>query len=82
MQIVMMVVDVINVAHTAGFATFAGTIPAELEGTLLRNGPGLLEIGGTALPQPLDGDGMVKLSAAVHAVVLLEAVKQARTSCW
>lgn len=36
-----------------------GTIPAELEGTLLRNGPGLLEVGGTKLAQPLDGDGMI-----------------------
>ena len=40
--------------------TLAGTIPAELEGTLLRNGPGLLEIGGKPLSQPLDGDGMVR----------------------
>jgi all-trans-8'-apo-beta-carotenal 15,15'-oxygenase len=36
-----------------------GVIPAELEGTLFRNGPGLLEIGGTKLNQPFDGDGMV-----------------------
>ena len=35
-----------------------GELPAELSGTLLRNGPGLLEIGGKALTQPLDGDGM------------------------
>lgn len=39
---------------------FAGSIPAELEGTLLRNGPGLLEVGGKTLAQPLDGDGMVR----------------------
>ena len=36
-----------------------GELPKELEGTLLRNGPGLLEIGGKPLTQPLDGDGMV-----------------------
>jgi all-trans-8'-apo-beta-carotenal 15,15'-oxygenase len=30
-----------------------------LEGTLFRNGPGLLEIGGVKLNQPFDGDGMV-----------------------
>eukprot|EP00884_Botryococcus_braunii_P006857 jgi/Botrbrau1/16172/Bobra.0272s0007.1 len=36
-----------------------GEIPKELEGTLLRNGPGLFEVGGKSLPQPLDGDGMV-----------------------
>ena len=36
-----------------------GAIPPELEGTLFRNGPGLLEIGGTKLNQPFDGDGVV-----------------------
>ena len=36
-----------------------GTIPPELEGTLFRNGPGLLDIGGKALNQPFDGDGML-----------------------
>ena len=34
-------------------------MPAELRGTLLRNGPGQLEIFGTALNQPFDGDGMI-----------------------
>lgn len=37
----------------------AGEIPKELSGTLLRNGPGLFEIGGRPISQPLDGDGMV-----------------------
>ncbi len=36
-----------------------GAIPADLRGTLFRNGPGLLEIGGIKLDQPFDGDGMV-----------------------
>ncbi|KAK9808770.1 hypothetical protein WJX72_003249 [[Myrmecia] bisecta] len=36
-----------------------GEIPKELRGTLLRNGPGLLEVGGHKLPQPFDGDGLV-----------------------
>lgn len=36
-----------------------GTIPAELSGSYLRNGPGLLEVGGTKIPQPFDGDGMI-----------------------
>lgn len=40
-----------------------GSIPAELEGTLLRNGPGLFEIGGTQIPQPFDGDGMLGIFA-------------------
>jgi all-trans-8'-apo-beta-carotenal 15,15'-oxygenase len=34
-----------------------GEIPKELKGTLLRNGPGLFEIGGKKIPQPFDGDG-------------------------
>ena len=36
-----------------------GEIPAELEGTLLRNGPGLLDINGTPVRHLFDGDGMV-----------------------
>ncbi len=36
-----------------------GEIPQQLQGTLFRNGPGLLEIGGVALKHPFDGDGMV-----------------------
>lgn len=41
------------------FLFLTGELPKELAGTLLRNGPGLLEIGGKPLTQPLDGDGMV-----------------------
>jgi all-trans-8'-apo-beta-carotenal 15,15'-oxygenase len=36
-----------------------GEIPKQLEGTLFRNGPGLLDIGGTPIGHPFDGDGMV-----------------------
>mmetsp|Transcript_3058 Transcript_3058/g.7653 ORF Transcript_3058/g.7653 Transcript_3058/m.7653 type:complete len:602 (-) Transcript_3058:720-2525(-) len=36
-----------------------GKIPEGLRGTLLRNGPGLFEVGSTKVPQPFDGDGMV-----------------------
>ena len=36
-----------------------GQIPAELSGTLFRNGPGLLDIGETAIHHPFDGDGMI-----------------------
>jgi all-trans-8'-apo-beta-carotenal 15,15'-oxygenase len=36
-----------------------GTIPAELEGTLYRNGPGRLERGGQWVHHPFDGDGMI-----------------------
>jgi all-trans-8'-apo-beta-carotenal 15,15'-oxygenase len=36
-----------------------GQIPAELEGTLFRNGPGLLDIHGQRVQHPFDGDGMI-----------------------
>jgi all-trans-8'-apo-beta-carotenal 15,15'-oxygenase len=36
-----------------------GTIPAELCGTLYRNGPGRLERGGQWVHHPFDGDGMI-----------------------
>ena len=46
------------VRHTV-VALTQGNVPAELEGTLLRNGPGLFEIGERKISQPLDGDGQV-----------------------
>ncbi|MBL1175928.1 carotenoid oxygenase family protein [Pantanalinema sp. GBBB05] len=36
-----------------------GEIPAGLQGTLFRNGPGLLDINGQSLQHPFDGDGMI-----------------------
>ncbi|HEY9666380.1 MAG TPA: carotenoid oxygenase family protein [Coleofasciculaceae cyanobacterium] len=36
-----------------------GEIPPELNGTLFRNGPGLLDIFGRPIHHPFDGDGMV-----------------------
>ncbi|KAA1419329.1 carotenoid oxygenase family protein [Nocardioides humilatus] len=36
-----------------------GTIPAELEGTLYRIGPGKLQVGTTLLDNIFDGDGMI-----------------------
>ena len=36
-----------------------GEIPQELSGTLYRNGPGLLDVHGTPLQHPFDGDGMI-----------------------
>ncbi|MEB3335880.1 MAG: carotenoid oxygenase family protein [Leptolyngbyaceae bacterium] len=36
-----------------------GQIPLELQGTLFRNGPGLLDINGERIHHPFDGDGMV-----------------------
>ncbi|MDY6938510.1 MAG: carotenoid oxygenase family protein [Cyanobacteriota bacterium] len=36
-----------------------GEIPTQLEGTLFRNGPGLLEVAGQPLHHPFDGDGMI-----------------------
>jgi all-trans-8'-apo-beta-carotenal 15,15'-oxygenase len=40
-----------------------GEIPAALEGTLFRNGPGLLDIGGQRIHHPFDGDGMISAIA-------------------
>ncbi|NJM65678.1 MAG: Apocarotenoid-15,15'-oxygenase [Acaryochloris sp. RU_4_1] len=40
-------------------ADIEGTIPPDLQGTLFRNGPGLLDINGTPLKHPFDGDGMI-----------------------
>ncbi|NMG18581.1 carotenoid oxygenase family protein [Brasilonema bromeliae] len=36
-----------------------GEIPQELQGTLFRNGPGLLDIKGQRIHHPFDGDGMI-----------------------
>ena len=36
-----------------------GEIPPELNGTLFRNGPGLLDINGENIHHPFDGDGMI-----------------------
>ena len=36
-----------------------GEIPPELQGTLFRNGPGLLDVNGQRIHHPFDGDGMI-----------------------
>ncbi len=36
-----------------------GQIPPELNGTLFRNGPGLMDINGQPIAHPFDGDGMI-----------------------
>lgn len=36
-----------------------GEIPLELNGTLFRNGPGLLDVNGQGIHHPWDGDGMI-----------------------
>ncbi len=36
-----------------------GQIPQELQGTLFRNGPGLLDVNGQRIHHPFDGDGMI-----------------------
>lgn len=40
-----------------------GEIPAELSGTVFRNGPGLTDINGYRLRHPFDGDGMISSMA-------------------
>ncbi len=39
--------------------TLSGSVPKALNGTLFRNGPGLLDINGIPVQHPFDGDGMV-----------------------
>lgn len=45
--------------HDYWITDIEGTLPAELEGTLFRNGPGLLDIHGYPVKHPFDGDGMI-----------------------
>ena len=40
-----------------------GEIPPELNGTLFRNGPGLLDVNGQHIHHPFDGDGMISAIA-------------------
>lgn len=42
-----------------GIEEIEGEIPRELSGTLYRNGPGFLDVYGTPLQHPFDGDGMI-----------------------
>jgi all-trans-8'-apo-beta-carotenal 15,15'-oxygenase len=36
-----------------------GELPKSLQGTLFRNGPGLLDVNGDRYGHPFDGDGMI-----------------------
>jgi all-trans-8'-apo-beta-carotenal 15,15'-oxygenase len=47
------------VEHSYWIDEIDGQIPSDLQGTLFRNGPGLLDIGGQAYGHPFDGDGMI-----------------------
>jgi all-trans-8'-apo-beta-carotenal 15,15'-oxygenase len=49
----------LNTEYSYTIENIDGEIPAELEGTLFRNGPGKLDVNGTPLQHPFDGDGMV-----------------------
>ncbi|MBD2462386.1 carotenoid oxygenase family protein [Oscillatoria sp. FACHB-1407] len=40
-----------------------GEIPTDLQGTLFRNGPGLLDVNGQRIHHPFDGDGMISAIA-------------------
>ncbi|MBD2357605.1 carotenoid oxygenase family protein [Tolypothrix sp. FACHB-123] len=43
-----------------------GEIPPELQGTLFRNGPGLLDVNGQRIHHPFDGDGMISRISFVN----------------
>ncbi len=47
------------VEHACWIDEVEGSIPADLHGTLFRNGPGLLDVAGMPVHHPFDGDGMV-----------------------
>jgi len=46
-----------------------GQVPLELEGTFIRNGPGLVDVFGTPLAHPIDGDGMLVTLTFVNGKV-------------
>ena len=46
-----------------------GTVPADLEGTFFRNGPGRQRIGGTPYGHWFDGDGMIARFSFVEGAV-------------
>nr|CCE21337.1 putative beta-carotenoid oxygenase [Suberites domuncula] len=54
-------------------ADIEGSVPLDLKGTFLRNGPGLLEVYGTKLKHPIDGDGMVVALTFIEGRVHLRA---------
>lgn len=55
--------------HTYTVDTVEGALPADLRGTLYRNGPGKLEAGGTRLEHLFDGDGMMSMFSMSDGVV-------------
>jgi len=50
-----------------------GTIPPELQGTFIRNGPGLMEVFGSPLRHPIDGDGLVATLTFENGVASFQA---------
>lgn len=44
--------------HEGWLSDVSGRVPPELSGTLFRNGPGLLDVGGQPVMHPFDGDGL------------------------
>lgn len=49
----------LHTEHEYWITDIEGEIPADLEGTLFRNGPGRLDINGQPFHHPFDGDGMI-----------------------
>ena len=58
-----------------------GTVPAELSGTLYRNGPGRLERDGHRVHHPFDGDGMIAAMRFENGAVSLSN-RFVRTEGW
>jgi len=63
-----------------------GQIPPELQGTLFRNGPGLLEVNGQRIHHPFDGDGMISAIAfrdgRAHFQTALSAPQHKKNKGW
>ena len=50
-----------------------GNIPLEIQGKFYRNGPGLLDVYGTPLVHPIDGDGMVCSVSMEHGKAVFKS---------
>ena len=62
-------------------AAVRGTVPAELNGTFYRNGPGRLERDGQRVHHPFDGDGMIAAMRFENGSVTLSN-RFVRTEGW
>mmetsp|Transcript_125405 Transcript_125405/g.316023 ORF Transcript_125405/g.316023 Transcript_125405/m.316023 type:complete len:923 (+) Transcript_125405:83-2851(+) len=48
-----------SMSFSSGAAGMKGELPGDLRGTFFRNGPGVMDVYGTKLAHPIDGDGLI-----------------------